>query len=78
MGGGGNKRQLLPLIALRYFIGPEKGVTLFFSLISFALFMSVMVKNFPLRFIESQIRYTGLILMAIVLLYLTPTSGIRI
>ena len=34
------KRQLLPLIAIDYFIGPEKVATLFLSLISLALYRS--------------------------------------
>ena len=42
----GDQRRLLPLIALHYFLGPEKGATLFFSLISFVAFMSIMVKYF--------------------------------
>ena len=40
----GGKKLLVPLIALHYFTGPEKGATLFLSLFSFATYRSFMVK----------------------------------
>ena len=40
----GDKRQLLPLISLHYFLGPEKGASLFLSLISYALYQNFVVE----------------------------------
>ena len=59
----GDKRQLLPLIALHYFIGPEKGATLFLSLIYFAQYRSFIFK------------YLLQILSSHTLIYMTYLNG---